>query len=140
MAKNPDCIFCKIIAGEIPARFIAENETCVAMLDAFPATKGHALVLTKEHRKDLLEMNAEELADCSKLMREVASAAMSSFDCDGINFINNVGVAAGQRVMHSHFHVLPRYEDDGVTMEFKQVELSGAENDDIFQAIKKKLG
>mgnify|MGYP000904184052 CR=1 FL=1 len=140
MPNNPDCIFCKIISGEIPVRFIAENDTCVAMLDAFPAAKGHALILTKEHRQDLLEMTTEELADCSKLMSEVASAVKRAFGCDGINFINNLGAAAGQRVMHSHFHVLPRYENDGVTMEFKQVELSGAEKDEIFQEITNKLG
>ncbi|HOC90727.1 MAG TPA: HIT family protein [bacterium] len=140
MAKYPDCIFCKIISGEIPVRFIAENDTCVAMLDAFPATKGHALILTKEHRRDLLEMTTEELADCSKLMSKVASAAKNAFGCDGINFINNLGVAAGQRVMHSHFHVIPRYENDGVSMEFKQVEMSGAEKDEIIHKIMNNLG
>jgi histidine triad (HIT) family protein len=72
-------------------------------------------------------------------MSKVASAVKNAFGCEGMNFINNVGVAAGQRVMHSHFHVLPRYANDGVCMDFKQAELSDAEKNEIFREIKKRL-
>ncbi len=138
MVMEPDCIFCKIVAGEIPCFKVAESEHCIAILDAFPATRGHVLVVTKEHRSDMLEMTAAELSDAVQLMARVGAAAESAFGCPGINFLNNLGEIAGQKVMHAHFHVLPRYEDDSIDtigMTFSELDLSDDEKETIRIAI-----
>lgn len=139
MARDPNCIFCRIIDGAIPSHRVAESEHCIAILDAFPATKGHVLILTKEHRADLLGMSGAELADAAALCRRVGAAAQKAFGCPGINFLNNLGKTAGQIVMHSHFHVLPRYEDDSVRMTFEQLKFPDEEKESIRAAIAEKL-
>jgi histidine triad (HIT) family protein len=112
MARDPDCIFCKIVAGELPATVIAEDDHTVAFMDISPATRGHSLVVPREHAEDLLSIEAEELAAVMHAAQKVAARSKEVLDADGINLINSCGAAAWQTVFHFHVHVVPRYDDD----------------------------
>ena len=108
-----NCIFCKIAAGEIPSNTIYEDDSFRVILDLGPATKGHALVLPKNHYADLFEIPEDVLADASKVAKKVAGTMKEKLSCDGLNLVQNNGEAAGQTVMHFHLHIIPRYKDDG---------------------------
>jgi histidine triad (HIT) family protein len=107
-----DCLFCKIVAGEIPAEKVAEDERTVAFMDINPATRGHLLVVPRKHTRDLLEIEPDELCAVTEMAQGMAKRAVESLDADGVNLINSCGSAAWQTVFHFHIHVVPRYEDD----------------------------
>ena len=107
------CIFCKIANGEIPSNTIYEDNDFRVILDNGPATKGHALVLPKEHYADLFEIPEEKAAGAVKVAKKVAGLMKEKLACDGLNLVQNNGSVAGQTVMHFHLHVIPRYENDG---------------------------
>src|SRR4029079_148834 len=109
---DPDCLFCKIIAGDIPGTIVAEDDRTVAFMDINPATRGHALVVPRRHAADLGEISSEDFAAVADAARRLAIRARSALDADGINLINSWGPAAWQTVFHLHVHVIPRYEDD----------------------------
>jgi histidine triad (HIT) family protein len=111
-STDPDCLFCKIVAGEIPATVIASDERTVAFMDINPATRGHALVVPRAHAKDLLEIEPEDLAAVARMGQRVARASKATLGADGINLINSCGADAWQTVFHFHLHVIPRYEGD----------------------------
>ena len=108
-----NCIFCKIAAGEIPSNTIYEDDSFRVILDLGPATKGHALVLPKNHYADLFEIPEDVLADAAKVAKKVAGTMKEKLSCDGLNLVQNNGEAAGQTVMHFHLHIIPRYKNDG---------------------------
>ncbi len=108
-----NCIFCKIAAGEIPSNTIYEDDSFRVILDLGPATKGHALVLPKNHYADLYEIPEDVLAGATKVAKKVAGTMKEKLSCDGLNLVQNNGEAAGQTVMHFHLHIIPRYKDDG---------------------------
>ena len=108
-----NCIFCKIAAGEIPSNTIYEDDSFRVILDLGPATKGHALVLPKNHYADLFEIPEDVLADAAKVAKKVAGTMKEKLLCDGLNLVQNNGEAAGQTVMHFHLHIIPRYANDG---------------------------
>ena len=110
--SDPDCIFCKIIAGEIPAQKIDEDERTVAFMDINPATRGHALVVPRRHARDLLEIDDEDLSATILAARRLAKRMSERLGTDGINLLNSCGRAAWQTVYHFHVHVIPRYEGD----------------------------
>jgi histidine triad (HIT) family protein len=112
MAADPDCIFCKIVAGEIPATRVAEEERAIAFMDISPATRGHVLVIPREHAVDLTEVGPEDLAACARLAQRVARRQLDVLGADGVNLLNSCGAAAWQTVFHFHIHVIPRYEGD----------------------------
>lgn len=107
-----DCIFCKIVAGEIPCFKIYEDEDTLAFMDINPANRGHALAIPKEHAPDLLEASAETLALTAATARKVARAVQATVNPDGLNLVQANGPAAAQSVFHLHIHVLPRYNGD----------------------------
>ena len=107
-----DCIFCKIIAGEIPAQIVQEDERTVAFMDINPATRGHALVVPRRHAADLLEIEPDDLAACAVAARRLAQAGEERLGADGVNLLNACGRAAWQTVFHFHIHVIPRYAGD----------------------------
>ncbi len=107
------CIFCKIANGEIPSNTIYEDDKFRVILDNGPATKGHALVLPKEHYANLFEMPEGLLADAAVVAKKVASNIKDKLSYDGLNLVQNNGETAGQTVMHFHLHIIPRYENDG---------------------------
>jgi len=108
----PDCLFCKIVVGEIPATVVAQRERAIAFMDINPATRGHVLVVPREHSSDLYEIAAEDLAACASLAAEVAELARDRLGAEGVNLINSCGAAAWQTVFHFHLHVIPRYAGD----------------------------
>jgi histidine triad (HIT) family protein len=111
-ATDPDCLFCKIVAGEIPASIIASDERTVSFMDINPATRGHALVIPRAHARDLLEIEPDDLAAVARAGQRLAKVAKATLDADGINLINSCGAPAWQTVFHFHLHVIPRYEGD----------------------------
>ena len=112
MASDPDCLFCKIIAGDVPSTRIDEDSKTVAFMDINPATRGHALVVPRNHAADLLEIGDEDLAAVSAAAKRLAARAKERLGADGINLLNSCGPAAWQTVFHFHVHVIPRYDDD----------------------------
>jgi histidine triad (HIT) family protein len=116
MASDPDCIFCKIVAGELPATKLDEDERTITFMDINPGTRGHALVIPKAHSKDLLEIEPEDLAAVARAGQRLAQRMPAALGADGVNLINSCGAAAWQTVFHFHLHVLPRYADDTVRL------------------------
>ncbi len=113
MAGSGDsCLFCGIVAGEIPATIVDEDERTVAFMDVNPATRGHALVVPRIHVADLHEISADELAAVMTAAKRLAARARDALGADGVNLINSCGAAAWQTVFHFHVHVVPRYADD----------------------------
>lgn len=111
--RKEDCIFCKIVNGEIPSKTIYEDENFRAILDMGPATKGHALLLPKEHADNLFELPEEIAKKVLPTARKIAVEMKEKLQYDGINLVQNNGEVAGQTVMHFHLHMIPRYENDG---------------------------
>jgi histidine triad (HIT) family protein len=109
---DPDCIFCKIVAGEIPAAIIDQDERTVAFMDISPATRGHLLVVPRRHARNLLEIEPDDLQATILTAQRMASRAVERLDADGVNLLNSCGRAAWQTVFHFHVHVIPRYEGD----------------------------
>ncbi|MEX0993247.1 MAG: HIT family protein [Solirubrobacterales bacterium] len=112
MEPVEDCIFCMVVAGEIPGEVIDSDERTITVLDINPATKGHAVVIPREHAKDLFELPDEDLLATMHAARRVAQQMRRTIAPDGFNLLNNVGRAAWQSIFHFHVHVVPRYHDD----------------------------
>ncbi len=110
--KDEKCIFCKLANGDIPTNSIYEDKDFKVILDADPATKGHALILPKNHFANLFEIDDEVAAKALPLAKQIAKNMMAKLGCVGVNIVQNNGEAAGQTVNHFHIHVIPRYEDD----------------------------
>lgn len=111
--KKEDCIFCRIAAGEIPSKTLYEDGQFRVILDLGPATKGHALILPKEHSANLYELPEETAAEAMKLAKRMALLLQGKLHCDGLNLVQNNGETAGQTVNHFHIHLIPRYQGDG---------------------------
>jgi histidine triad (HIT) family protein len=107
-----DCIFCKIVAGEIPAQVLAQDEHTLTFMDIAPATRGHALVIPKRHATDLWEIEPDELAAVSRAAQRQALRVRERLGADGVNLLNSCGPVAWQTVFHFHMHVIPRYGGD----------------------------
>ena len=107
-----DCVFCKIVAGELPAEKVAEDERTVAFMDINPATRGHLLVVPRKHARDLLDIELDELCAVAQAAQRMAIRVHDALRADGVNLINSCGFAAWQTVFHFHVHVIPRYADD----------------------------
>ena len=108
-----DCIFCKIVAGEIPSTVLYEDEDVLVFMDIGPIIKGHALVISKTHYDPVTQTPDEIVARLHTVAKRVAQAPMNGFCGDGGNIMQNNGKASGQEVEHIHVHVIPRYESDG---------------------------
>jgi histidine triad (HIT) family protein len=133
-ATDPDCLFCKIVAGEIPATVVASDERTVTFMDINPATRGHALVIPRTHARDLLEIDPDDLAAVAQAGQRYAEVAHRTLDAAGINLINSCGADAWQTVFHFHLHVIPRYQDDPLRLpwvpgpgDMEQIQATGAE-------------
>ncbi len=109
---DPDCVFCKIVAGEMPAAVVAEDERTVAFMDISPATRGHALVVPRAHAGDLHAIDPADLQAVAVAAQRLAGRAKDRLGADGVNLLSSSGAAAWQTVFHFHVHVIPRYEGD----------------------------
>ena len=110
-----DCVFCKIVEGKIPSAKLYENEHILSFLSISPVNKGHALVIPKKHFADLTEIPEKELKELIKVSQKVAAAVEKATKAHGFNITMNNKPAAGQVVFHAHFHIIPRYDNDGFT-------------------------
>ena len=137
--KKDDCIFCKIAAGEIPSATVYEDENFRAILDLGPAAKGHTLVIPKNHCDSLLDIDSETASKALSVISKTANAVKDAMGCDGINVVQNNGEAAGQTVMHLHFHIIPRYNGDTVNIGWQPMKPSSDELDETAKLIKEKL-
>src|SRR3989344_3579146 len=109
-----DCIFCKIVKGEIPSFRIYEDSDVLSFLDIKPFSKGHVLVIPKQHFENVFDINEDALQKVSVVAKKLSGKIKDVLKADGIRLSQSNGVAAGQEVMHFHLHVIPRYENDGL--------------------------
>lgn len=130
--EKDNCIFCKIIAGEIPSHTLYEDEQFKVILDVGPATKGHALILPKSHHANLYELPEETAADAMKLAKRMMITMTEKLKCDGFNVVQNNGEVAGQTVFHFHMHLIPRYKNDGEILKY----IAGEPNQEELAKIK----
>ena len=130
--KN-DCVFCAIAAGEIPCFKVYEDDLVLAYLDINPFSKGHTLVIPKEHSKGLLDTDDETLAAVISRVKKVAAHVAASLGCDGFNILQNNGEAAGQTVRHLHFHIVPRWTGDPLVFE------NGKGDMEVLKALAEKI-
>lgn len=133
--KKEDCIFCKLANGEIPTSTLYEDEDFRVILDLGPATKGHALILPKEHFANLYEIDDEIAAKAMKLAKKMVIKMTEVLDCDGYNIVQNNGEAAGQTVFHFHMHLIPRYKGDKSGFGWKSGSLSDADKEEILKKL-----
>jgi histidine triad (HIT) family protein len=137
---SEDCIFCQIVAGDIPGRIVHETETTLAFLDANPLARGHTLVVPKAHHETIGDMDADLAADVFAALHELTPRIEAAVDADGSNVAFNNGSAAGQEVPHVHGHVIPRFEGDGGApihaVAGSRPDLSDDELDDVAAAIR----
>jgi len=111
-AGSETCLFCKIVAGEVPATLVGEDARTIAFMDINPATRGHALVVPRAHATDLLDIAVEDLQACALAAKGLAARMKARLGADGVNLINSCGAAAWQTIFHFHVHVVPRYVGD----------------------------
>jgi histidine triad (HIT) family protein len=114
--SDPECIFCRIIAGEMPSAIVDEDERTLAFMDIAPATRGHALVVPRAHSADLLEVDRDDLCAVAATSQRLAARMKERLSADGVNLLNACGAVAFQSVFHFHMHVIPRYEGDGLRL------------------------
>lgn len=131
-----DCIFCKIINKEIPGKIVYEDDVCMAFLDLSQATYGHTLVIPKKHYANILEVDDETLAHVMKVVKNLANQIVEKLDAKGVNVLTNTNEVAGQTVHHFHVHILPRYDEKELKIEFTD-HSQDVDLDEIYQKIVK---
>ena len=126
--KKDDCIFCKIAAGEIPSRKIYEDSDLIAIMDLNPTSKGHSLIIPKEHCTNIYDIDEDIAAKVMKTAKKLATKMTVALNCDGFNLLQNNGETAGQTMFHFHMHLIPRYKDaDNNMLKFTSVSFSDEE-------------
>jgi histidine triad (HIT) family protein len=133
---HDDCIFCKVLAGDLPSERIYEDEHTVAVMDINPWTRGHAVVIPRKHAENLFEIEDEELEHVAVAAKRVATTMRDRLDCDGVNLLQSNGAAAWQTIFHLHFHVIPRYEDDPLELPTRPKQASPEELAEVASEIR----
>ena len=133
--RDANCVFCKILNGEIPSAKLYEDEDFVIILDIGPATFGHALLIPKNHYANLFEMPEKLLAKSIQLAKVWGDKMMKAFHADGMNLVQNNGLAAGQTVFHYHMHLIPRYQEDTVGELWTPGALSAEQREEILKKL-----
>ncbi|MBQ8559796.1 MAG: HIT family protein [Tyzzerella sp.] len=136
--RDDNCIFCKIAAGEIPSATLYEDDDFRVILDIEPASKGHALIIPKEHYANLYELDDELAAKAMVLAKKMITKLTDILECDGYNVLQNNGPAAGQTVFHFHMHLVPRYKNDNVKIGWKLGKLTDNVKEEILNKICEK--
>jgi histidine triad (HIT) family protein len=137
--QDAECIFCKIIAGQIPATKIYEDDKVLAFLDIGPISEGHTLVVPKQHYQKVHECPSQVLADIGARLAKIAGAVSSAMNADGYNVLCNNGRAAGQLVDHVHFHIIPRMSGDGVFTRWPAFTYPQGKIEKLAQKIREKV-
>src|SRR3989338_4923100 len=135
MVTEAECIFCKIVKGEIPSKKVYEDKDTLAFLDINPANPGHTLVVPKKHSEDITKSGEEDISKAMHVVKKIVSDLKEKMSAIGVNVLQNNGKPAGQIVAHTHFHVIPRYPNDVVVISYQRVQLS----DEQIEEIRKKI-
>jgi len=135
-----NCIFCKIVKGEIPSHTVYEDDYVRAIMDISPASEGHVIIISKEHAKNILSLSDETASKIMVVAKKIATALKEELDCDGINVLQNNGEEAGQTVFHFHTHVVPRYVGDTVNIKWKMNKYKDNELADLAKNISDRIG
>ena len=133
--RDDNCIFCKLANGDIPTNTVYEDEDFRVILDAAPESKGHALILPKQHYANIYEIDEEVLGKAAKLAKKVITHETEVLGCDGYNLVQNNGEVSGQSVFHFHIHLIPRYEGDGHILSWNPGSPSQEELEEVKQQI-----
>ncbi|KAA0259041.1 HIT family protein [Deferribacter autotrophicus] len=131
-----DCIFCKIVNGDIPSARVYEDDDFIAILDIRPVNLGHTLLIPKKHFRNVLDTDVEIGSKIYPVLTKLCNAIKDALNCDGLNVIQNIEAAGGQEVFHSHIHIIPRYKDDGLRFTKKHKEYKST---DEMQEFAKKI-
>ncbi len=134
-----DCIFCKILNGEIPSATIYEDEEFKAILDRFPANEGHVLILPKAHSANIFEIDPQLAGRLFTLATKIAREMKNVLGFEHMNVMQNNGTVAGQTVYHFHLHLIPRYENDGITIAYKPMDLTDSQIEDMRKKLELSL-
>lgn len=137
--KDDNCIFCKLANKDIPTNIIYEDDRFTVILDASPATKGHALILPKNHAANIYELPDEDASAVFVLAKKLATKMTEILHCDGFNIVQNNGECAGQTVFHFHMHLIPRYQGDTVGITWTPGELSDQDKEEILSKVRAQL-
>lgn len=137
--RDDNCIFCKIAAGEIPSATLYEDEDFRVILDLGPASKGHALILPKEHYRNLYDLDDELAAKVLVLAKKMTNKMKDALGCDGFNVVQNNEEVAGQTVFHFHMHIIPRYKNDEVVIKWPTGQLDKDFAADITEKLKDRI-
>ena len=133
---NEECIFCKIVKGEIPSAKLYEDGLVMAFLDIMPANKGHTLVIPKKHYEVLVDIPADELEKLMNELKKITEAVISATKAEGFNILMNNKKVAGQIVPHAHFHIVPRFSDDGLELKWPSKKYEDGEIEKLKEKIK----
>lgn len=136
---SEDCIFCGIVAGDIPSTDLYEDDQVLAFLDVNPVAEGHALVIPKAHHERVTDFDTETTAAVFDAARQIARALDASLEPDGFNLFQSNGEAAGQEVFHAHVHVVPRHEDDEIRFDFPRADLDEETASRVQSAVQAEL-
>jgi len=139
MATQKDCIFCKIVSGEIPSDSVFENERCIAVLDISPIAEGHTVIILKQHYKNLLDAPDESAAALIHVCKRVGGAIRGALGADGFNVFCNNERCAGQVIDHIHMHVVPRKNDDGLRLDRPQGRYPKGRAAEIREKLRKQM-
>jgi histidine triad (HIT) family protein len=112
MPPDPDCIFCRVVAGDIPGEIVDSDERTITVMDINPATRGHVVVIPREHAEDLRAVSEEDLDATMRAVRRIVERMSETIEPEGFNILNNIGRVAWQSIFHFHVHVIPRYRED----------------------------
>ena len=134
--KDENCIFCKIAAGEIPSATLYEDDDFRVILDISPASKGHALIIPKEHFRNLYDLDDELASKVLVLARKMTVRLKEILGCDGYSIVQNNEEVAGQTVFHFHMHMIPRYQGDKVGIGWHMGELNEKDKEEILNGLK----
>lgn len=135
-----DCIFCKLANGVFPTNKIYEDDDFTVILDASPANRGHSLILPKQHADNLFELEDAVAAKVMPLAKKIAKALTEELNCDGINVVQNNGPCAGQTVFHFHTHIIPRFNDDGIGLNWSHKEVNDDDQAKLASALSERCG
>lgn len=133
-----DCVFCKIIRGEIPSKKVYDDKDVIAFLDINPANPGHTLVVPKKHSEDLTKSNEDDIAKAMHVVKKITASLKEKMNAIGVNVLQNNGKAAGQIVGHTHFHVIPRYPNDVVVISYQRQQIPDEELEEIRKKLEEK--
>ena len=138
MVTQEECVFCKIVKGEIPSKKVYDDKDVIAFLDINPANPGHTLVVPKKHAEDLTKSNEDDIAKAMHVVKKITASLKEKMNAIGVNVVQNNGKAAGQLVAHTHFHVIPRYPNDSVIITYQRVHMQDSDLEEVRKKLEEK--